>query len=70
VDDLQNATAAEAQPWVSGRAHLELGRLTLARGDRPAAAASAREAEALCRRGNDPVCMEDARALLRSSNGR
>jgi hypothetical protein len=70
VDDLQNATGADAQPWVSGRAHLELGRLTLARGDRPAAAANAREAESLCRRGNDPVCLEDARALLRSSNGR
>lgn len=67
--DLQRAVAADAQPWVSGRARVELGRLAMARGDRSAAAASAREAESLCRRGNDPACIDDARALLRSSNG-
>jgi tetratricopeptide (TPR) repeat protein len=68
--DLQSATSADAQPWVHGRARVELGRLALKRGDRVAAAVEARQAETLCERGDDPVCMEDARALLRSSNGR
>jgi Protein of unknown function (DUF3808) len=67
--DLERATASDAQPWVGGRARVELGRLAAARGDRPSAAAKAREAELLCRRGNDPVCMNDARALLRRSSG-
>lgn len=68
--DLQNATSAESQPWVQGRARVELGRLALKRGDRGAAAVEARQAETLCGRGNDPACIRDARALLRSSNGR
>ncbi len=68
--DLQSATGADAQWWVHGRARVELGRLALKRGDRGAAAVEARQAETLCERGNDPVCIEDARALLRSSNGR
>jgi hypothetical protein len=68
--DLRRATEPDAQPWVSGRARVELGRLSMARGDRPAAAAYAQEAESLCRQGNDPVCIADARALLRSSHGR
>ena len=53
-----------------GRARVELGRLALQRGDRAAAAREGTEARTLCERGNDPVCVQDARALLRSSNGR
>lgn len=68
--DLQNATSADSQLWVQGRARVELGRLALKRGDRGAAAVEARQAETLCGRGNDPACIQDARALLRSSNGR
>lgn len=68
--DLQNATSAGSQAWVQGRARVELGRLALKRGDRGAAAVEARQAETLCGRGNDPACIQDARALLRSSNGR
>jgi len=68
--DLERATGADAQSWVHGRARVELGRLALKRGDRGAAAVEARQAETLCERGNDPDCLEDARALLRSSNGR
>jgi tetratricopeptide (TPR) repeat protein len=68
--DLRGATAADAQPWVSGRARVELGRLALKRGDRAQAAADARQAEASCGRGNDPVCVNDARTLLRNTNGR
>jgi tetratricopeptide (TPR) repeat protein len=70
VEDLRTATTADAQPWVSGRARVELGRLALARGDRAAAAAEARQARALCQNGNDPACVEEARRLLRSSDGR
>ena len=68
--DLQRATAAGAQLWVSGRARVELGRIALSQGDRTRAAADARQAETSCERGNDPVCVQDARALLRSTNGR
>jgi tetratricopeptide (TPR) repeat protein len=69
VEDLERATASDAQPWVGGRAQVALGRLAVARGDRTSAAAKAREAELLCRRGNDPVCIDEARALLRRSSG-
>jgi tetratricopeptide (TPR) repeat protein len=68
--DLQVATGSDAAPWVSGRGHVELGRLALRRGDRAAAAAEARQGEALCEKGNDPACVDEARALMRSSNGR
>lgn len=68
--DLTVASGADAQKWVQGRARVELGRLSLKRGDRNGAAQEARQAENLCERGNDPVCIQDARALLRSSNGR
>jgi tetratricopeptide (TPR) repeat protein len=70
LDDLTFATAAEAQAWVRGRAHTELARLALGRGDRPAAKAQAALAQALCRQGNDPACVRQARKLLRDSDGR
>jgi tetratricopeptide (TPR) repeat protein len=70
VADLERATAPDAPPWVGGRARIEIGRLALKRGDRGAAAGAARDAESLCQRGNDPVCVGDARSILRSSNGR
>jgi hypothetical protein len=68
--DLQIAVAPASQPWVSGRARVELGRLAIARGDRTAAAGYAREAETFCERGNDTGCVQDAKSLLRSANGR
>jgi tetratricopeptide (TPR) repeat protein len=71
VADLEFAAGADGQPWVSGRSRVELGRLALKRGDRATATRQAREAERLCGgRGNDPACVQDARTLLRSSNGR
>lgn len=70
LEDLQRATSADSQPWVQGRARVEVGRLALQRGDRGAAMGEARQAQALCERGHDPVCIQDARALLRSSDGR
>ena len=68
--DLQFALGADPQAWVNGRARVELGRLALKRGDRSSAATEAKQAEALCERGNDSVCVQDARSVLRSSNGR
>ena len=68
--DLKFALGADPQPWVQGRARVELGRLALKRGDRSAAANEAKQAETLCERGNDPVCVQDARSVLRSSNVR
>ena len=68
--DLRAATGSDAPAWVSGRAHTELARLSLARGDRSAAAAQATSAQALCAKGNDPPCVEQARRLLRSTHGR
>jgi tetratricopeptide (TPR) repeat protein len=68
--DLNAATAPGAQAWVNGRARVELGRLALERGDRATATREGSEARTLCERGNDPLCVQDARALLRSSNGR
>jgi tetratricopeptide (TPR) repeat protein len=68
--DLQTASGADAQAWVQGRARVELGQLALKRGDREAAAGQARQAETLCGTGNDPVCLQEARALLRTTNGR
>jgi hypothetical protein len=68
--DLNFAVGTDPQPWVNGRARVELGRLALKRGDANAAANQGRQAEALCERGNDPACVQDARTLVRSSNGR
>jgi tetratricopeptide (TPR) repeat protein len=68
--DLKFALGADPQPWVNGRARVELGRLALTRGDRGSAANEAKQAVTLCERGNDPVCVQDARSVLRSSNVR
>jgi tetratricopeptide (TPR) repeat protein len=68
--DLRIATRADALAWVNGRAHVELARLALQRGDRAAAAGETRQAQALCEQGNDPVCVSEARTLLRRTNGR
>jgi tetratricopeptide (TPR) repeat protein len=68
--DLRIATRPDALPWVGGRAHVELARLALLRGDRAAAASETRQAQGLCEQGNDPVCVNEARTLSRRSNGR
>ena len=67
--DLNAATDRSAQPWVSGRAHADLARLALRSGDRTAARTFAVRSESLCREGNDPACVSDARQLLRRSGG-
>jgi tetratricopeptide (TPR) repeat protein len=68
--DLRSATVPEAQVWVQGRARVELARVALQRGDRSTAAGEARQAETLCQQGNDPVCLDDVKKLLRQSDGR
>lgn len=68
--DLTAATGAQAQPWVSGRAHAELARLALRDGDGAAARTLASRAESLCEAGSDPPCVRDARQLTRSARGR
>jgi tetratricopeptide (TPR) repeat protein len=68
--DLREAIVPDAQTWVQGRARVELARVALQRGDRVAAAAEARQAESLCQQGNDSICLDDAKKLLRSADGR
>lgn len=68
--DLHGATVPDAQTWVQGRARVELARVALQKGDRVTAAGEARQAESLCQQGNDPVCLDDAKKLLRSTDGR
>jgi len=70
LQDLRAAVGPDAPAWVAGRAHTELARLSLARGDRAAAASEAGRAESLCTQGNDSPCVDQARRLLRSTNGR
>jgi tetratricopeptide (TPR) repeat protein len=68
--DLRGAIGPDAPVWVAGRAHTELARLSLARGDGASAAGQASLAQALCEKGNDPACVRQARQLLRSTHGR
>jgi tetratricopeptide (TPR) repeat protein len=70
IDDLRAATAAGAQAWVAGRARVEIAKLSWRKGDRGAAAAELKQAETLCQNGNDPLCVEEARKLSRTLNGR
>jgi tetratricopeptide (TPR) repeat protein len=67
--DLQRAIGPDAQPWVSGRAHNELARLATKTGDRTTARNHASTAQALCQRGNDPACLNEARRLARGLRG-
>lgn len=69
IADLQVAATPDAQAWVHGRARVELGRVALGRGDRSGARGQAAQARSLCEQGNDPVCVADARRLLRSTDG-
>jgi tetratricopeptide (TPR) repeat protein len=70
LNDLQIAATPSAQGWVHGRARVELARMALQKGNRQAAAVEARQAQSLCEKGNDPVCLDAARKLLRDANGR
>lgn len=69
-EDLDLAAGPDALPWVGGRARLELGRLALASDDPARARDLANQAQALCSRGNDPVCTTAARRLQKEANVR
>jgi tetratricopeptide (TPR) repeat protein len=68
--DLDVAAASGAQDWVKGRAQAELARLAIGAGDAARARELAARAALLCQQGSDPVCVEDARTLMRTAGGR
>ena len=70
TQDLQAAISPDTAGWVQGRARVELAKIALAQSDAATAATQARQAEALCELGQDPVCVDDARKMLRSARGR
>lgn len=70
VQDLQAALRTGAQPWVQGRARLELARVAQRRGDSAATTEQIRQAVALCEQGQDPACVEEARQMSRGAGGR
>jgi tetratricopeptide (TPR) repeat protein len=61
--DLQAALAPGAAGWVAGRAHLEMARLARQQGDRAAARREADQAAAVCEKGNDPLCVDEAKRI-------
>jgi len=63
--DLQKALGVEGRKWVQGRAHLELGKLSLKEGARAAAAEHFRNAARLCESDNDEASADEARRLLK-----
>lgn len=69
LEDLRASVASDAPAWILGRAHVEIGRLALRRGDTGRAADEADKAATLCESGRDPACVRDARKL-RESRGR
>jgi tetratricopeptide (TPR) repeat protein len=62
--DLQIPLSREARDWVKGRAHAELGQISLKSGDREQARQHYRLAIELATRGNDPIGKGEAEALL------
>ena len=61
--DLRRAQTGDAAAWVRGRAHLEMARLAVKQGDRAGAQRAAAQAGTICRQGNDPICVEEARKI-------
>ena len=61
--DLRKALAPGAAGWVQGRAHLEMARLALQRGDRTAARQTAAQAAAICGQSGDPICVDEAKRV-------
>jgi tetratricopeptide (TPR) repeat protein len=65
-EDLQVPLNHEARDWVRGRAHAELGRIALEKGQREQARVHYRQALELAKRGNDPTGAAEAETLLRN----
>lgn len=62
--DLRAALDSTPADWVAGRSRVELGKAAEQVGDRSGARGEYQQAVALCERGNDPACLEDARRRL------
>ena len=69
TQDLKAAVSPDTAGWVQGRARVELAKFALDRATprRPRPGASGGGA---LRAGQDPVCVNDARKMLRSARGR
>ena len=63
--DLRTSLTLEGRKWVHARSHLELGKLALKAGNKPAAAAEFRAAIPLADSDNDPLTSEEAQRLLK-----
>jgi len=61
--DLKRALGPDAAGWVVGRTNLELARLSLLQGDKQGARRYAAEAESVCVRSADPICVSEAKAI-------
>jgi Flp pilus assembly protein TadD len=64
VADLRAALDSSPADWVAGRSRVELGKAAERTGDPNGARSEYQQAVALCERGNDPACVEDARRRL------
>jgi tetratricopeptide (TPR) repeat protein len=62
--DFAIAVRPDSAAWVQGRAHVELAKLALARGDRAGAEREAAQARTLCEK-DDPICVEDAKQVVK-----
>ena len=63
--DLRKALTVQGRKWVYGRAHLELGKLALKRGDRTSATGEFQEAIALCEADNDATAADEAKRSMK-----
>jgi hypothetical protein len=63
--DLNRAIATAGRKWVHGRAHFELGKLALKRGDRARANEHLRSAVTFCESDNDGAVADEAKRLLK-----
>ena len=63
--DLNAALAPDAARWVQGRARVELAKLAIGRGDRDGAIRESRAAIDLCGQAHDPVCLDEAKKVVR-----
>lgn len=64
--ELRAVLGGEAAHWLRGRAHKELGKLADLAGDRPRAIAAYRLASRICREHHDPICANEAAALVKA----
>lgn len=61
--DLRVALGPDAALWVQGRAHLEMARLAGQAEDRAEAQRQVAQALSICEKGNDPICVAEAKNI-------